>query len=77
MKKGELRIAASGVSVTLSYGGGGDGVVALEGGGTKIELKQDGDLTITAAGRRNLRGTEIRMEANGPVRINGATLELN
>jgi len=77
MKKGELRIAASGVAVTLSYGGGGDGMVALEGGGTKIELKQDGDLTITAAGRLNLKGTEIRMEADGPVRINGATLELN
>lgn len=77
MKKGEVRIAASGVAVRLSYGGGSDGVVALEAGGTKVELKQDGDLSISAAGRLNLKGAEIRMEADGPVRINGATLELN
>ena len=77
LKKGELRIAASGVAITLSYGGSSDGVVALEAGGTKVELKQDGDLSITAAGRLNLKGAEIRMEADGPVRINGATLDLN
>ncbi|MCC6717384.1 MAG: hypothetical protein IT555_05830 [Acetobacteraceae bacterium] len=77
LKKGELRIVASGVAITLSYGGGSDGVVTLEAGGTKVELKQDGDLSITAAGRLNLKGTEIRMEADGPVRINGATLDLN
>ncbi len=77
LKKGELRISASGIAVTLSYGGGGDGVVALEAGGTKVEMKQDGDLTITAAARLTLKGAEIRMEADGPVRINGATLELN
>ncbi len=77
LKKGELRIVASGVAVTLSYGGGGDGVVALEAGGTKVELKQDGDLAITAAGRLNLKGAEIRIEADGPVRINGATVDIN
>jgi phage baseplate assembly protein gpV len=77
LKQGELRIAASGVAITLSYGGGNDGVVALEAGGTKVELKQDGDLSITAAGRLSLKGAEIRMEADGPVRINGATLDLN
>lgn len=77
LKQGELRIAASGVTITLRYGGASDGVVALEAGGTSIELKQDGDLTIAAAGRLSLKGAEIRMEADGPVRINGATLELN
>jgi phage baseplate assembly protein gpV len=77
LKQGELRIAASGVTIRLSYGGGNDGVVALEAGGTKVELKQDGDLSITAAGRLSLKGAEIRMEADGPVRINGATLDLN
>jgi phage baseplate assembly protein gpV len=77
LKQGELRIAAAGVAIRLSYGGGNDGVVALEAGGTKVELKQDGDLSITAAGRLSLKGAEIRMEADGPVRINGATLDLN
>lgn len=77
LKKGELRISASGVAVALTYGGGGDGVVALEAGGTKVELKQDGNLSITATGRLTLKGAEIRMEADGPVRINGATVDLN
>lgn len=77
LKQGELRITAAGVGVTLSYGGGGDGVAVLEAGGTRVELKQDGDLGITAAGRLTLKAAEIRIEADGPVRINGATLDLN
>lgn len=77
LKKGELRIAASGISIGLTYGGSSDGVVALEAGGTKVELKQDGDLSITATGRLNLKAAEIRMEADGPVRISGATVDIN
>ena len=77
MKKGEIRVAASGVVLRLSYGGDSDGIVALEAGGTKIELKQDGDLTVTAAGKLTLRGAQISIEADGPVKVNGATVELN
>ncbi|UFN46892.1 hypothetical protein LPC08_12715 [Roseomonas sp. OT10] len=77
LRKGELRVSASGVALKLSYGGSSDGVAALEAGGTKVELKQDGDLTVTATGRVTLKGAEVRIEADGPVKISGATVELN
>lgn len=77
LKKGELRISASGISIGLTYGGSGDGLIALEAGGTKVELKQDGDLSITTTGRLNLKAAEISMEADGPVKINGATVDIN
>jgi len=77
LKKGEVRVAASGVALRLTYGGSSDGVATLEAGGTTIELKQDGDLTIKAAGRLTLKGAEVHVEADGPVKLSGATVDLN
>jgi phage baseplate assembly protein gpV len=77
LKKGQIQIVASGVALRLSYGGSSDGVVSLEAGGTKIELKQDGDLSVTASGKLTLRGAQVSIEADGPVKINGATVDLN
>ena len=69
LKKGQIQIVASGVALRLSYGGSSDGVVSLEAGGTKIELQQDGDLSVTASGKLTLRGAQISIEADGPVTI--------
>ena len=77
LRKGEIALAASGVAVRLSYGGASDGVVALEAGGSKVTLKQDGEVTIEAAQRLTLKGAEVRIEADGPVKVSGATVELN
>lgn len=77
LKKGQIQIVASGVALRLSYGGSSDGLVSLEAGGTKIELKQDGDLSVTASGKLTLRGAQVSIEADGPVKINGATVDLN
>jgi phage baseplate assembly protein gpV len=77
LKKGEIKLAASGIALRLTYSGNSDGAIAVDAGGTKIELKQDGDLTVTAAGKLTLRGTQVSIEADGPVKINGATVDLN
>jgi len=77
LKKGEIRLTASGVALRLTYGGSSDGAVTLDAGGTKVELKQDGDLSVTAAGKLTLHGAEISIEADGPVKINGTTVDLN
>ena len=74
---GEISLTAGGATATLSHSGGSDGVAELAAGGTKVELKQDGDLTIESATKLVLKAPEVEIEGQATVKINGQIVEIN
>lgn len=73
--EGKVQIAVGAMHVSVKGSGGGRAEVAA--GGSKITLKQDGDITLTAAGNLKLEGTEVAISGSAKVKIQGATVEVN
>jgi phage baseplate assembly protein gpV len=74
---GSVELLAGGVEVSLQHSSGSDGKVHIAGGGTKIDLAQDGDLSIESAGTLKLKAASIKIEGDSTVTINGQTVGIN
>lgn len=74
---GEISLVAGGVSCKLSHASDSDGRIDLEAGGTKISLEQDGDLKLETSGTLALKGSEVTIEGDTSVKVNGQTVEIN
>jgi len=77
IRNGEISLRAGGVQIQLRHTSDSDGTATVTAGGTKIELAQDGDLKIEAAGTLSLKATAIKIEGDTEVNINGQTVGIN
>lgn len=71
----QVKVTVGEVSVLLSAQGGGR--AELTAGGSSIVVKQDGDVTIQAAGKLTLEAAEVEIKGSGKVAIKGAQVDLN
>ena len=55
----------------------GGGRVELSAGGSSLVLKKNGDVTLKAAGKLELSGTEVAVSGTAKVAVKGAIVELN
>ncbi|MEX2262652.1 MAG: hypothetical protein WD696_11915 [Bryobacteraceae bacterium] len=74
---GTIQLLAGGVEIKLNHSSSSDGKISIAGGGSKIELAQNGDITIQAAGTLKLKGSSIKIEGDSSVTINGQTVGIN
>jgi phage baseplate assembly protein gpV len=74
---GAIELTAGGATAKISHSSASDGAVELAAGGTRLELKQDGDLTIESATKLVLKAPEIAIEGQATVKINGQIVEIN
>ena len=74
---GLIRCDAGGVQLKLSHSSSSDGKAEISAGGTKIQLAQDGDLTIEAVGELKLKATTVKIEGDTQVTINGQIVGIN
>jgi uncharacterized protein involved in type VI secretion and phage assembly len=70
-----ISLAVGELSVKLEAAGGGR--ITAAAGGTKITMKQDGDLTLTSAAKVKIEGSEIEIAGQAKVKISGAVVEIN
>ena len=56
---------------------GGGGRVSVAAGQSQITLKQDGDVTVSAAGKLTLEGTQVEVAGSASVKLSGAQVEIN
>ena len=77
LSPGQIELASGGVGVRLGHGSASDGTIEMVAGGTRIQLGQDGDLTIASATKVSISAPQIELEADVSVKIQGQTLELN
>jgi uncharacterized protein involved in type VI secretion and phage assembly len=77
VRDGAVELSAGGASVRIDHSSSSDGKVSLQAGGTRIELAQDGDLKIEAAGKLILKGTQVEIEGDTKVKVAGQVVELN
>jgi uncharacterized protein involved in type VI secretion and phage assembly len=64
-------------AMTLQLTGKGGGRAELAAGGSKITLKQDGDVTISSQGKLSFEAAEIEIKGQGQVTLKGAKIDLN
>lgn len=74
---GAIELTSGGVELSLTHSSSSDGVAALTAGGTKVELAQDGDVTVETSGGVTIKAATISLEADVSVTINGQTVEVN
>jgi phage baseplate assembly protein gpV len=74
---GEVTLRAGGVQLRLHHGSDSDGTVEVAGGGSKITLAQDGDVTIESAGKLTLKGQQVALSGDTQVTVNGQTVSIN
>lgn len=77
IEDGAIVLTAGGATARLTHSSGSDGVVQLAAGGTRIELKQDGDLTIESAAKLVLKAANVEIEGQAQVKVNGQIVEIN
>jgi uncharacterized protein involved in type VI secretion and phage assembly len=65
------------VSLTLKQSSSNDGVAELIAGDAKVTLKQNGDVSILAKGKLQIKAHEIEIKADKKVKVSGQTIELN
>jgi len=70
-----VQVTIGKLDVTVTKGGGGK--IAITAGSTEIALKQDGDLSLKTQGKLKLEGSEIELQAQSEVKVNGAVVKLN
>ncbi len=70
----KITLAAGDMHVTVDGGGGRVDVAA---GGSKIVLKQDGDVSVEAAGNLTLKGNQVSIEGQVKLKIAGKIVEIN
>jgi uncharacterized protein involved in type VI secretion and phage assembly len=61
----------------VSVEGSGGGRAELAAGGSTITLKKDGDVSVSAAGKLTLEGTEVEVAGQSSVKVTGAQVEIN
>lgn len=74
---GTIELACGGVSFKLEHASGSDGKASLTAGGTKVELAQDGDLTLESVGKLTLKAREVVIEGDTKVKLGGQMVEIN
>lgn len=72
--EGKATLSAGDLTFTLDAGAG---EAKLEGGGTSIALKKDGDVVIEAAGKLTLKGAQVEIAGDATVKVNGQMVEIN
>lgn len=77
LEDGTLTLVAGKVKLVLSHSSASDGRVELSAGSTKIVLEQDGDLSLETSGKLKLKGSEVAIEGDTSVKVNGQTVEIN
>lgn len=77
MTDGKLTLQAGEVKLELSHSSESDGRVELSSGSTKIVLEQDGDMSLETSGTLKLKGSEVTIEGDTSVTVNGQTVEIN
>ena len=75
IEDGAVKIAVGKLTATLDASGGGR--VEVAAGGSSITLKQDGDVSVKAAGNLTLEGAEVRVKGSAKVKVEGAMVEIN
>ena len=77
-----LRLDGEGAEVTvgamalrLTTAGGGEG--ELKAGGSRLRLKENGDVTLEARGKLTLEGAQIELAAQGNLDLSGAQVNIN
>jgi phage baseplate assembly protein gpV len=75
IEQGKVTVKVDQIDFTLDSAGGGRAELAA--GGSKLTLKQDGDITLQSAGKLVLKGTEVEIEGSSKVKVQGATVEIN
>ncbi len=63
------------IHVSLQTSGGGRAEIAA--GQSKITLKNNGDITVSAGGKLKLEGTEIEIAGSAKVKVSGGQVEIN
>lgn len=64
--------------VAIAVQGSGGGRAEIAAGGSKITLKQDGDITISASSSKlTLEANEIEIAGSSSVKISGAQVDIN
>jgi phage baseplate assembly protein gpV len=74
LDEGKATLSAGQLTLTLDAG---SEEATLAAGGTRIALKQDGDLVIEAVGKLTLSASQVEIKGDASVKINGQTVELN
>lgn len=84
LHRDEPRLTLTGDTATVTVGdmtlqvtSAGGGRAELAAGGAKLTIKADGDITLSTTGKLSLEGSEVAITASGPVKVKGATVELN
>jgi len=75
LEQGKVTVTVDQIKFSLDSAGGGRAELAA--GGSKLTLKQDGDITVQSAGKLVLKGTEVEIEGTGKVKVQGAVVEIN
>lgn len=76
-KKVEIALAEGSdqIRVTLQTSGGGRAEIAA--GDSKITLKNNGDITVSASGKLKLQGSEVEISGSAKVKVSGGQVEIN
>jgi phage baseplate assembly protein gpV len=75
IEQGKVTITVDQINFTLDSAGSGRAELAA--GGSKLTLKQDGDITLESAGKLVLKGTEVEIEGSAKVKVQGSVVEVN
>jgi phage baseplate assembly protein gpV len=73
----EEKVVIKAGAMQVSVTGAGGGRVEVAAGGSKLTLKKDGDVTLTAAGKLKLEGSEVEISGSAKVKIAGGAVEMN
>jgi uncharacterized protein involved in type VI secretion and phage assembly len=71
----EVHIAVGAMKLIVEGAGGGR--ATLEAGGSRLVLKQDGDVTLEAKGALTLKGAQVEIKGDATVKVQGAQVEIN
>lgn len=71
----QVHIAVGDMQVTLTTAGGGRATV--QAGDATLALEASGNATLEAANKLKIKAAEIDIEGSGPVKIKGATVDIN
>lgn len=64
-------------NMRVSVDGAGGGRAEIAAGNSKITLKKNGDISISASGKLKLEATEVEISGSAKVEVSGAQVEIN
>jgi uncharacterized protein involved in type VI secretion and phage assembly len=71
----EVQVAVGEMKLIVEGAGGGRATVAA--GGSRLVLKQDGDVTLESKGTLTLKGSQVEIKGDAKVTVQGAQVEIN